>query len=116
MNETQKTYLLAKAAFEAAQEAARREKPPFSGRGATDEEIEAYIEIEMEIEDRHGVWELFDLMLEARDAMLAWAKAKVARDCAAEPRLDEALSVFDRARKYPAIMDKLIDAALRLKD
>jgi len=116
MHKIQADYVKARAEYEAA----LKMKSAGLGTliitaGITEDDMEELIELEIEADARHGVNEKMEAMLDARDALFAWAKATVAQQMAGHPGLDEALGVFDRCRRLPSIMEKVIETTLRLE-
>lgn len=114
MSPAQINYCIARAAYEAAlSEMASRIQPP--GDGASEEEIDAWLDAEEEVRDALGMDDLFAQLRAAEDAMLAWSFA-VARRTAGRRKnqLAAIAEVEAAAATYGHARTRALDLALRL--
>lgn len=114
MNNTQMEYAKAKAAHQVAVAAANKEISKLNLNGATDAE---WMKIE-KIEAKFKVWEAFDDLKKAENAMIAWAHNQVMNDPKTAKRYQsqrEMLeALFNNYRRLPHVADKLCGICFRL--
>lgn len=114
MNNTQIEYAAGQAAYNVARDAANAEISKLNLNGATDAE---WMKIE-KIEAKFKVWESFDALKKAENAMIAWAHNQVMNDPKTAKRYEsqrEMLeALFNNYRRLPHVADKLAGLCFRL--
>lgn len=114
MSPAQVNYCIARAAYDSAvSEMVRTVKAPADG--ASEEEVDAWLDAEEDARQALGLDRLFDLLRSAEDAMLAWSFA-VARRTAGR-RKDQIAAIAEveaAAATYGHVRTKALDLALRL--
>jgi hypothetical protein len=115
MNQVQRRFAIAKVARETAEDAIAALRPDPPRRGATVEELEAYAQAVVGIQERVGYTDMVDAYIEARDELLAWGKG-IAVAAAERYGADSAsiANLYERAGDFPNILEKVIDATMRV--
>ena len=113
MGEEQKAYLGAVAHLERVDAQVNAGLPPTPKRGDL-VALEAYANARERLSTEHGLIDAVNDKLDARWALLDWAKSIMAEEMAGEPELPEVLAAFDTAPKYPAMLEELVKHCLTL--
>jgi len=114
MNAVQLRCIWAKAALEVAEQERNRrrgELPPLP-RHATDDQLQAYAEAAVRLDDESGYREALDELIEAERALIAWGKELVAQ--APAEKQGQMMELLERCRWYPHIYEQVIDLLLRV--
>ena len=118
MSNEQRTYIEAARAHESVWARFQAELPPFpertSGNWAYQVALNAYAEAHGALAAKHDLVEVVMAKLDARWALLDWAKAVLAQDPANQADLPEILAAFKRAESNSALMDDLVAMCLEL--
>ncbi len=113
MGKEQREYLKAVAKLEEVTSSVEALLPPIPPRG-DHAALEVYARAREKASARYRLYEAIDAKLEARWALLDWAKGVLATKLEGDPDLDDALTVFDRAPRYPALLEALVAQCLEL--
>jgi hypothetical protein len=113
MGKEQKSYLGAVARLERVDAQVNAELPPAPKRGDL-VALEAYANTRERLSTEHGLIDAVNEKLDARWALLDWAKGVLGQAMAGEPELPEVLAAFDSAPKYPAMLEELVGLCLTL--
>jgi hypothetical protein len=113
MGKEQKSYLGAVARLERVDAQVNAELPPAPKRGDL-VALEAYANTRERLSTEHGLIDAVNEKLDARWALLDWAKGVLEQSMAGEPELLEVLAAFDSAPKYPAMLEELVQHCLTL--
>jgi len=78
------------------------------------EALTTYANTRERLSTEHGLIDAVNEKLDARWALLDWAKGVLEQSMAGEPELLEVLAAFDSAPKYPAMLEDLVQHCLTL--
>lgn len=112
----QERYIIARAVYEAAQEEFSQRMAPYNPqkRNLTNEEIQALVDIEMQIERETGLDKARSEYVKAEFALIDWMRSVIRKH--PRYRQDKILldQLFEKGMMLPNIREKLIDVAMRL--
>jgi len=112
MSQEQRAYLEAAAALVETQAQVDADTPPPPKRGGGD--LEAYARAREAAAHRHNLYEAVEAKLDARWALLDWAKGILEVEKAGDPDLTDVLAAFDTAPKYPEMLEELVGLCLQM--
>ena len=117
MNQTQTNYLTAKAAYETLiAEVNKRTQPHMY---LLDEgKIDEFVDLEMQAGSELHVTEIWNLMIDAKNALMAWGYEAVKTRPEYKSNAADLDKVFQTAmsRRLPHITEKVVDLVLRLDE
>ena len=113
MGQEQRAYIKAVARLQEVTASVEAMLPPAPPRG-DHAALENYARVREKASARYRLYEAIDAKLKARWALLDWAKGILTTKLAGDPDLDDALGVFDRAPRYPEMLEDLVAQCLEL--
>lgn len=116
-SKAQEQYMMAKVVIDELREQVRHEikvqsealnLDPFN----SEEDLEKMVDLEMDIEEKYNYWEAREVYNQAVDELLKWAKKELTKKVSHYPRFQEAVAVFDKVKRFPHMIDKVLDLAM----
>ena len=115
MSEEQRAYIRATDALGAITAQVEAELPPVPSPGDL-AALNTYAETRARVQAEHGLFDALNAKLDARWALLDWAKGVLERQVGDSPDLDmgTVLGAFDSAPRHPALLQDLVELCLEL--
>lgn len=113
MNKLQKTYMIAKAAFETAYQMRRERLAQHAD--LRDNDFEKYLDLDEEITAELNIDSLRDALRTAENNMVEWANNKVSKSRHFTVAHKQAMADVKANMHLPSVRTKMVDLAFRLR-